>query len=89
MAKLTKDELLERVKNFLGEDTSDDALALIEDITDSVEVDTEDWKTKYEENDKEWRQKYKDRFFSKEVDDKDEVEEEEEKRSFSDLFKEN
>lgn len=90
MAKLTKEDFMERLKTFLGEDTSDEALTLIEDANDTFEDgDGVDWKQKYEDNDKEWRQKYKDRFFNKsEEDDKeDDIDQPEEKKSFNDLFK--
>lgn len=89
MAKLTRADFMERLKTFLGEDTSDEALTLLEDANDSFEEgDGVDWKQKYEENDKEWRQKYKDRFFNKSEDDNDDdIDEPEEKKSFNDLFK--
>lgn len=94
----TKDEILKAIKSKLGEDTGDDTIALLEDITDTLNdydnktTDTEDWKTKYEENDKAWRKKYTDRFFNNDVDDeKDEPEdkpkdEPEEKSTFEELF---
>lgn len=91
----TKEEILEQIKTRLGEDTSDEALSFIEDITDTLTDyeaktnDTTDWKQKYEDNDKQWRERYKERFFSGET-----VEEEEEEQglpepplSFDDLFK--
>ncbi len=91
----TKEEILEQIKARLGEDTSDEALSFIEDITDTLTDyetrtnDTTDWKQKYEDNDKQWRERYKERFFSGET-----VEEEEEEQaetepplSFDDLFK--
>lgn len=89
MAKLTRADFMERLKTFLGEDTSDEALTLLEDANDSFEEgDGVDWKQRYEENDKEWRQKYKDRFFNKSEDDNDDdIDEPEEKKSFTDLFK--
>lgn len=90
MAKLTREDFMERLKTFLGDDTSDEALSLIEDANDSFEEgDGVDWKQRYEDNDKEWRQKYKDRFFNKsEEDDKeDDIDQPEEKKSFNDLFK--
>ena len=95
----TKDEILKAIKSKLGEDTGDDTIALLEDITDTLNDydnktnDTEDWKTKYEENDKAWRKKYTDRFFNNDdVDDeKDEPDEKpkdetEEKSTFEELF---
>ena len=73
MAVKTKEEIMEAVKSRIGEDTSDEALAFIEDITDTLDSlsstnkDETDWKEKYEQNDKEWREKYTKRFFSKPV----------------------
>lgn len=66
----TKSEILDSIKARLGDDTSDEALALVEDINDTIDdfesktSDSTNWKQKYEENDSQWRQKYKDRFFS-------------------------
>lgn len=66
----TKDEILKAIKERVGEDTSDETIAFLEDVTDTLNdyenktnADT-DWKTKYEENDKEWRKRYTDRFFN-------------------------
>lgn len=62
--KRTLDELYAALDELLGEGrTSDAALALREDITDSVAHDTgEDWEAKYRENDAMWRKRYADRF---------------------------
>lgn len=70
MAIKTQEELLTSIKGLLADDTSDEAISLLEDVTDTLgsfsntNKDNEDWKKKYEENDKEWRQKYRDRFFN-------------------------
>ena len=98
MAVRTKDELLEIIKGRIGDDTSDETISFIEDITDTLSdyeekatnSDTEDWKTKFEENDKMWREKYRERFFSKEVEKEDEDFSEDEVKSLSydDLFEE-
>ena len=98
MAVRTKDELLEIIKGRIGDDSSDETISFLEDITDTLSdyeekatnSDTEDWKTKYEENDKMWREKYRERFFSKEVEKEDEDFEEDEVKSLSydDLFDE-
>lgn len=98
MAVRTKDELLEIIKGRIGDDSSDETISFLEDITDTLSdyeekatnSDTEDWKTKYEENDKMWREKYRERFFSKEVDKEDEDFSEDEVKSLSydDLFEE-
>lgn len=96
MAIKTKAELLELVKARIGDDTSDEALAIIEDVTDTLDdyetriADSGDWKARYEQNDADWRKKYKERFFAptEEPEEIDEPEEEvEEKRTFEDLFK--
>ena len=40
--RLTKEELIEKFKNYAGEDvTSDAAIELLEDISDSIEVEKE------------------------------------------------
>lgn len=91
MAVLSFDELIAKIKTKIGEDTSDESIELLEDVTDTFNAnnDGEDWKTKYEENDKEWRKKYIDRFSgSGGSEPDDEEEEEEEKTTFEDLFKE-
>lgn len=68
MAIKTKDELINNIKTFIGENDSDEALALLEDVSDTFAdfetktADSTDWKSKYEENDKAWRTKYKERF---------------------------
>lgn len=70
MAVKSKDEIMKAIKDRLGDDSSDEALGLIEDVSDTFDsLETQvsesgDWKTKYETNDKEWREKYKERFFS-------------------------
>lgn len=69
MAVLTKEKLLESVSERFKDDTSDEVLSFIEDITDTINSydSMDDWKTKYEENDAAWRQRYKERFFSTDV----------------------
>lgn len=68
MAVRTRDELMEMVRNRIGEDNSDEALAMLEDMTDSLNDyearinEAGDWKTKYAENDAAWRQRYRERF---------------------------
>lgn len=100
MAVKTREELLEIVKNRIGEDNSDEALAFIEDITDTL-ADFEgkastDWEEKYNSLDNEWRERYKARFFSAPVDVKEDdfvddvngVEEETKDLTFDALFEE-
>ena len=69
MAVRTNQEVLELIKTKFADDTSDETLTLIEDVSDTLNdlesksSGQEDWKKKYEDNDKEWREKYKARFF--------------------------
>lgn len=93
MAKLSKDELVEKVRKYAGDRMDDETIEIIEDISDSVDSsDADEWKQKYEENDKMWRDKYISRFVEKKEDELDapaETEEEEkEYSSFEDLFEE-
>ena len=72
---LSKDDLMKKVKDLIGDKSDDVSLSLIEDINDTYDdlnnKDSEDWKKKYEDehkkfedNDKQWREKYRDRFFN-------------------------
>lgn len=98
MAVLKKEDLLNAIKEIVGDDTSDKTITFIENVTDTIEDfetrtnDSENWKTRYEENDKAWREKYKDRFFGNKEDIKEDFEEKEEEetdtpKTFDDLFK--
>ena len=96
-----KEEIIKRVSDILGDRNDDDAIAFVEDLSDTLEdYETrtgEDWKTKYEENDKAWRDKYKARFFEglPEEHEKDKAEqigdqtgeEDEKELTFENLFK--
>ena len=66
MAIKTIEEIMGAVRARVGEDTSDETLAFVEDIHDTLNslASAEDWKQKYEKNDAEWRAKYKERFFN-------------------------
>lgn len=91
MARLLKDELIEKVKKYVGDRTDDETIEIIEDISDSIDSsDADEWKQKYEENDKMWRDKYISRFFEKKGDGPDtpteHEEEEKEYNSYDDLF---
>lgn len=95
MAIISKDEMLNNIKELIGESTDDKALTLIENVSDTFSdfderlKDQTNWKQKYEENDSAWRAKYKERFFNRDAVE-DEEEEEEDKgreiKDFSDLF---
>lgn len=71
MAVITREEILAELKARVGEQTDDEAIAFLEDVTDTLsDLETKakgdgiDWKAKYEENDAEWRKKYTERFYS-------------------------
>ena len=89
MAVLNKEEMLNKVKGIIGNNTDDESISLIEDITDTIGdyetrlSDTTDWKQKYEENDNNWRTKYKERFFSNEKPNDEEKEEEDKPKTYS------
>lgn len=103
MAVRTRDEILAAIRSRLGDDTSDDALTIIEDIDDTFkdyETRTgEDWKSKYDELDAQWRKRYRDRFFQKadngettpndvKDDNEEDLKEESEVKDFDELFTE-
>lgn len=96
MSVKNKDEILEAIKTRIGDNTDDETISLLEDVSDTLaDLETrasdEHWKTKYEENDKLWRERYTNRFFSKEPEPDPKLDPEPEpevKKTFSDLFKE-
>lgn len=97
MAVRTREEILTAIRERLGEDTSDEALAIVEDITDTItdfenkaKNNGENWEQKYKDNDAAWRKKYRDRFYSggKGDDDDDIKPEPNKKLTFENLFKE-
>jgi thiamine pyrophosphate-dependent acetolactate synthase large subunit-like protein len=97
MAKLTKEQYLSKLQSLIGEDTSDDALAIVEDFTDTynemesaITNDGPNWEQKFKENDEAWRKKYRERFFSGQPQEEQHEEEQEEKEktiTIDDLFK--
>lgn len=103
MAVRTREEILDTIRSRLGDDTSDDALAIIEDIDDTLrDYETragEDWKSKYDELDAQWRKRYRDRFFQKadngettpddvKDDNEEDLKKESEVKDFDELFTE-
>lgn len=96
MAIISKDELMNRLNTFLGEDTTDETLSFIEDVTDTIEdyetKSNTDWEKRYNDLDNEWRTKYRERFFRKVKEGDEVIEEAEEKevkeepKTYDDLF---
>lgn len=96
MSVLSKEDFMASIKARVGDDTSDEAIKFIEDMTDTYDEmeknEGEDWKKKYEENDEMWRNKYTSRFYSSDSDSENkevekESESEKEVRTYEDLFK--
>lgn len=86
---LNREDFLKRIKEKIGDDTSDESISFIEDMTDTFDSfstkETEDWKKKYEENDRDWREKYTKRFFSPETTPEAMKEQDEEIKNDSDV----
>lgn len=71
MAKLSREDLINSIVDYIGEDKSDNAITLIENVTDSIEdsVDVSSYEAritelekKVEETENTWREKYISRF---------------------------
>lgn len=97
MAIKTKEELLESIRSRIGDDSSDETIAFLEDVTDTfsdletkAKGDGKDWKAEAERIDAEWREKYRNRFFNDkpedEPDDEPVIPDSIVKMSFEDLF---
>ncbi len=91
--------ILSAVKQMIGDNTSDEAIALMEDITDTITdyetkvADKTDWKSKYDEVDASWRRKYIERFSGKTGEEikneqEEQIKDDGEIRSFDELFTE-
>ena len=96
MAVKTKEEILEELRVRVGEQTDDETIAFLEDVTDTLsDLETKangdgtDWKTKYEENDAEWRKRYTERFYSSDPEpdiDPPKPDDTEKPKTFAELF---
>ena len=91
MAILKKEDFLNRIKEYVGEDTSDEAISFVQDVTETIN----DYESRGEdaaEVEKRWRKKYIDAFFTKEKgseeEESEEEEEEDKKYTYDKLFKE-
>ena len=94
--RLSKEDLLMKVKDYIGDDTSEEAVSLLEDVDDSMSDSNDgEWEQKYHELDESWKQKYIERFGSgdpdqnKEDDSKEDESKEddsEEEKTFDELF---
>ena len=70
MAVRTREEILESIRNIVGDSTDDNTLQVLEDVTDTFTdfenktANQTDWEAKYKENDEGWRKKYTERFYT-------------------------
>lgn len=71
MAILSRDEFFARLHDRIGEDSSDDTITFLEDMTDTyndlerrARGDGEDWEKRYRDLDEAWKRRYRHRFFS-------------------------
>lgn len=70
MAIRTREEILESIRNIVGDSTDDNTLQVLEDVTDTITdfenktANQSDWEAKYKENDESWRKKYAERFYT-------------------------
>lgn len=90
MAVKSKEELLGSIKTIIGDTPSDEALSLLEDISDTLDSSTggssdedkkkiEELEKRVKETDDMWRKRYTERFFNpKEKDSEDDETEDEE-----------
>ena len=98
MAIRTREELLQMIRERIGENTDDDTIKFVEDVNDTLK-DYEsktgtaaEWEKKYNENDAEWRKRYTERFFSPAPEDKkpepdpEDPEDQEAPKTYEDLF---
>lgn len=89
MAIKTKQEVLDGLKKFIpNDDTSDDTLAFLRDVSDTLDAGAEnvDYKQQLADNDKRWRQKYRDAFYNP-PDPEPNPDPEPKRRTYADLFK--
>ena len=96
MSVRTREDILETIRTRIGDQTDDETISFLEDVTDTLtDLETrangggENWEQRYKDNDEEWRRKYKERFFSSEPGEQKpkQGEEEEKPKTFEDLFK--
>lgn len=91
MAVRTREEIMTSLSEFLGDNTSDEAINLVQDISDTLgdanAQRVQDLQKQLKEQDDTWRKKYRDTFFSGKPEKDDDEPEDKKPRSFADLFK--
>lgn len=86
--KLGKEDLIAKVKTYIGDRTDDDSISLLEDVTDSFEESTDNSEEidKLKSENEDLRRKYIERFTVSDLETTDETPVE--MNSYDDLFKE-
>lgn len=71
MAILSRDDFFARLHERLGDDTSDESISFLEDMTDTYndlerrsKGDGVDWEKKCHDLDESWKKRYRHRFFT-------------------------
>ena len=84
------EEMMNIVRQRIGDSTEDSDISFIEDISDTLNAGNSEELEKLKSENEELRKKYRDRFFEKKEvkEEETEKEEEPEKTTFEDLFKE-
>ena len=84
------EEMMNIVRQRIGDSTEDSDIAFIEDISDTLNAGNLEEVERLKSENEELRKKYRDRFFDKKEvkEEETEKEEEPEKTTFEDLFKE-
>lgn len=93
MAIRTRDEIMSQLQTIIGEDTSDETLTFIQDVSDTLGDNNSaqritELETQLQTQDNEWRKKYRDAFFTGKPDESldDDFEEKKKPKRFEDLF---
>lgn len=71
MAVLSRDDFFNRIRERVGNDSSDESISFLEDMTDTYNSlenasngDGVNWEQRYHENDEAWKKRYASRFFN-------------------------
>ena len=96
MAVLSREDLMKRLNEALGEDAD---VSIMEDVADTYDAiadhsDADEWERRYNENEAAWRKRYRDRFefgtpdsgAMNNTDDTEDEEEEIKVKTFDELF---
>ena len=91
MAVRTREEIMSQLQTLIGEDTSDETLTFIQDVSDTLGNDNSaqritELETQLQEQDQEWRKKYRDAFFTGKPDEDLDDDKNSKPRSFDELF---